>query len=673
MASQQTNALIHEKSPYLLQHARNPVAWRPWGEAAFADAAASDRPIFLSIGYATCHWCHVMERESFEDAEVAAFLNAHFVPVKVDREERPDVDAIYMQAVVAQTGQGGWPLSVFLTPDRKPFFGGTYFPPRSRWGRPGFIDVLKSLSHAWRERRDDVRGNADWMTDHLRRAATEPGVLPEGFTTKAAEAFLKDEDAEHGGFGNAPKFPRPSILNLLVHEHGRRPDPRIESAVTRTLSAMARGGIRDQVGGGFARYSTDEKWLVPHFEKMLYDNAQLIEAYLDGWRISGARPWLHIAEETALWVASEMTHPLGGFFCAQDADSEGEEGRFYVMSPADLVAALGETDGTRAARVFGVTEEGNFEGANVLHLPHDLPDLAAEFDMTPTRFHAWLTDVRRRLRVWRHPRVHPGTDDKILLSWNGLMIAALARLGASLGTERWITAAEAAADFADAHMRTADGRFLRRWRDGDARYDAGLDDYAAMAWGRLALFSATGRARHLERAVEIADACDARFGDADGAYFTSAPSDDLLARMKEGTDGAMPSGNALIALVNARLGAMLHDESRRSRAGRTVEAFAGRIARVPQAFPLLTIVYGEISEAPRTVRVASPVADARFRDALARAHASTISGRVPVPILASEVAALGKFFKDDSALVVPASGVVEELCEDGTCRRVDDD
>lgn len=662
------NALLFEKSPYLLQHAYNPVSWRPWGDAAFREAREADRPIFLSIGYATCHWCHVMERESFEDLEVATFLNDHFIPIKVDREERPDVDAIYMQSVIAQTGQGGWPLSVFLTPALKPFFGGTYFPPRARWGRPGFIDVLKSLSQAWTTRRADVQGNADWLSGHLAAPQVAPGDVPRSIASTVTEAFLKDYDATWGGFGGAPKFPRPSILAVLAHEQARRPSDACLDAISGTLAGMARGGLRDQVGGGFARYSTDERWLVPHFEKMLYDNAQLLEAYLDGFAMSKARPWLWIAEEIALWCAREMTHPLGGFFSAEDADSEGEEGRFYVMTISDMKDALGDEDAALAARIFGMTEEGNFESSNVLHLPHALADIADDVGRTPDELHAWLTEVRRRIYVWRHPRVHPITDDKILLGWNGLMIAALARLGAISANPRWTGMAERAVAFIESHLVRADGRLLRRWRDGDARFEAGLDDYAAYAYGLTSLFSATGNANYLGRALQIADACDDLFRDDDGAYFSACMADDLIVRMKESSDGALPSGNALLALVHARLGAILGDESRRAKGNCIVSAFGGKIARAPHAFPLLAAAAGELAEPPRTFHVVATSLDSTFLDALAWAHNQFMPGRVIVPILDSESVKLtGHGLKGPFPRATPGAPV-GQLCENGVCK-----
>ncbi len=662
------NSLILEKSPYLLQHAYNPVDWRPWGGEAFAEARSTDRPIFLSIGYATCHWCHVMERESFENLDVAAFLNEHFIPIKVDREERPDVDAIYMQSVVAQTGQGGWPLSVFLTPELKPFHGGTYYPPTARWGRPGFIDVLKSLSHAWGHRRADIQGNADWLSGHLSQTGSAPGAIPAEITTTVATAFIKDYDKEWGGFGGAPKFPRPSILALLAHEQARRPTDECMDAIAGTLSGMARGGLRDQVGGGFARYSTDERWLVPHFEKMLYDNAQLIEAYLDGFAMSQAKPWLWIAEEVASWCAREMTHPMGGFFSAQDADSEGEEGRFYVMTLDEMTDALGAADGSLAARIFGVSKDGNFEGSNVLHLPHALADIADDVGKTPEALHAWLIDVRRRLYVWRHPRVHPMTDDKILLSWNGLMIAALARLGAISANPRWTDMAERAAAFVESNLVRSDGRLLRRWREGEARFEAGLDDYSAYACGLISLFSATGVSRYLQRAIEVADACDELFKDEDGSFFSASISDDLIVRMKESSDGAMPSGNAVLALVHARLGAITGDETRRGRGGRIVSAFGGRIARAPHAFPLLAAASGELSEMPRTFHVIATACDAPCRDAISWAHRQFMPGRVVVPVLDGERANLGRLGLSGPFPVSRPGAPVGQLCEEGACK-----
>jgi uncharacterized protein len=668
------NLLASEKSPYLLQHASNPVAWRAWNDETLALAKKLDRPIFLSVGYATCHWCHVMEHESFEDQETADVLNELFVNVKVDREERPDVDQIYMRSVMALHGQGGWPLSVWLTPDLKPFYGGTYFPKTPRYGRPGFKDVCRTLADLFARRRADVEAQAAQAVEVLNRraggaaSADALAALP----SAAARALLMEFDREHGGFGEAPKFPRPCTLDLLsreiAHEGPAAAAARVATATT--LDRMYRGGLYDHVGGGFARYSTDARWLVPHFEKMLYDNAQLIDAYVDGALLLGRPEFFDVAEDVAAWVLREMTSPEGGFYSAQDADSEGEEGKFYVFTLDELKDALGD-DAAFASRVFGATSLGNFEGSNVLHLVEPIDALAEKEGDSVERFRARLRDVRTRLYERREGRPRPLLDDKVLASWNGMMIAAFARLGVLRRRRDLVDAARKASDFVRARLWRSEERvLLRRYREGDARFVGSLDDYAHVALGELALFEATGEASRLSFAKELMARAEEIFPDeVGGGYFFAAEATDLVARLKEAYDGATPSANSTAARAHARLGAILGDETERDKARATVRAFSEEALRHPAGYPALAAVADDLARPPRRLEIVADHADAAFDDLVAKAHDAFAPGRAIVPILGSERAAL-------AALGVAVEGKVPKggrptafLCEDLACRE----
>ncbi|HYC76453.1 MAG TPA: thioredoxin domain-containing protein [Planctomycetota bacterium] len=668
------NRLAAEKSPYLLQHARNPVDWHAWNPETLEKAKREDKPIFLSIGYSTCHWCHVMEHESFEDAATARALNELFVNVKVDREERPDVDQIYMQAVMALHGQGGWPLSVWLTPDLKPFYGGTYFPKEPRYGRPGFVDLCRTLHDLFRKRRQDVEQQAEqaatWLSRRGGRGVAASAGNVETLPDAAVRGLLNEFDSEHGGFGDAPKFPRPSTLFLLAHEVARRDHVGARRALETTLDHMWRGGIYDHVGGGFARYSVDARWLVPHFEKMLYDNAQLIEAYLDGAGLLGRSDFAVVAKDVAAWTAREMTSPQGGFYSAQDADSEGEEGKFYVFTPDELREALG-ADADRAIRLFAATALGNFEGANILHWPRPIAETAAEENLAEAELRRWWATARKKLYAWREKRVRPGLDDKTLASWNGMMIGALARLGAWTQDASILGAARAAAEFAWRELWRPESRtLLRRWREGDARYDGSLDDYAFLALGYVALFSADGDPEWLERAETLRARADALFADPEGGYFFAAPSPDLVARMKEVYDGAMPSANSAMALLGARLGAVRIDEELRMKSLDVARAFADEVLRIPHGYPFLAAAVLEAAEPPRQLFVVGAADDAAFRDLLSRAHRAPMPGRVIIPVTDSRRAALEKLGVPLHGKSPAADGSpVAYLCEELSCRE----
>ena len=564
------NRLAHETSPYLLQHAHNPVDWHPWGDEAFARARAEDKPILLSIGYSACHWCHVMERECFEDPDIAALMNASFVNVKVDREERPDVDDVYMRAVQLMIGRGGWPLTVFLTPDGKPFHGGTYFPPVDRHGMPGFPRVLDGIARAYRERPEDVAKAVAQLLDGVQRAdEAAPGdaALDPTLPRRAAEALLRHVDEAHGGLGDAPKFPHTRVFQLLLRQWRATQRQDLRDAVELTCRRMADGGIYDQVGGGFHRYSVDARWLVPHFEKMLYDNAEIPRLYLELYQATGDPAHRRVVEETLDYLLREMRHPDGGFHSATDADSEGEEGKFFVWTPSEVAAVIDPRDVELVCRYWDITDEGNFEGKNIAHVTLTVEQTAMCFGRSPDDVARTLASARQRLYAARRLRVPPACDDKILTSWNALLIGTLADAGRVLDEARYVTAAAAAAEFLWTRVRR-DGRLLHGWAKGLAKQDAFLDDHAFLASALLDLYEATGDTLHLGRARELIDVLEARFhDDAAGGYFF-APHDgqSLIVRTKSGTDGSIPSGNGVAGLTLLRLHNLTGDERFRARA-----------------------------------------------------------------------------------------------------------
>jgi len=583
------NRLIHETSPYLLQHAYNPVDWYSWGEEALGRAREERKPILLSIGYSACHWCHVMERESFEDERTAALMNEHFVCVKVDREERPDLDEIYMAATQAlNSGQGGWPMTVFLTPEQEPFFAGTYYPPRDAYGRPGFPTLLTRLAEIWRERPDQVHEEARAITEHLRHQVAVAQAMPVGpaeiekAVAQLAEAF----DPEFGGFGGAPKFPPATALSLLLRHHCRTGDAHALLMVTRTLTCMARGGIYDQIGGGFARYATDERWLVPHFEKMLYDNALLAPVYLEAFQVTRDPLFGRVGREVLDYVLREMTSKEGAFFSATDADSEGEEGKFFVWTKEEIEQILGPEAARRTCAYFDVRPEGNWEGKSILHAPRPIEEVAATLGVSAEELQATIQEARCKLYAARARRVPPGLDDKILTGWNGLMIRAMAAGAGVLGDARYLDAARRAVDFLLATLRRENGRLLRTYRDGKAHLDAVLEDYAFLAEGLIDLYEAGGEARYLDEAGKLADRIALDFADPEtGAFFTTARDHErLILRRREGMDGATPSPNATAAMVLARLSYHFDREDWRQAATRAVMAHGALIRRWPRGF-----------------------------------------------------------------------------------------
>lgn len=573
-ATKYTNRLINETSPYLIQHAHNPVDWYPWGDEAFEKARREDKPVLISIGYSACHWCHVMEHESFEDEAVAAVMNEHFVNIKVDMEERPDVDQIYMNFVQITTGRGGWPMNVFLTPEKRPFFGGTYFPPNPRYGMPSWTQILISIAEAYRERRGEIENSADEIVGELRRMAViEVGKgLSTDILDSAFASFSRTFDATNGGFGGAPKFPQAMSLEFLLRYHHRTGDEHALKMVTQTLDKMARGGIYDQLGGGFHRYAVDAIWLVPHFEKMLYDNAQLVRVYLHAYQVTGNQFYKRVAIETLEYVRREMLDKSGGFYSAQDADSEGEEGKFFVWSEDELVEILGEEGARKFNKYYNVTTAGNFEGKNILNIRHP----AAE-EPGPAE--------RARALAAREERVKPFRDEKVLTAWNGLMLAAFADGARVLNNDDYLHIAERNAGFILTRLRR-DNRLLRTWKDGTAKLNGYVEDYANVADALLELYQASGNVEYINEARKLADTMLTEFWDEEvgGFFFTSNDHEELIVRNKDFYDNATPSGNSVAADVMLKLAKFTGDERYERFAITTLRLAASQLRRHPQGF-----------------------------------------------------------------------------------------
>jgi uncharacterized protein YyaL (SSP411 family) len=587
------NRLAGETSPYLLQHAHNPVDWYPWGPEALERARAEDKPIFLSIGYSACHWCHVMERESFEDPRTAAVMNAAFVNIKVDREERPDLDGIYMQAVQSMTGSGGWPMTVFLMPDGTPFYGGTYFPPDDRPNMPSFTRVLGAIADAWQNRRDDVVKTGAQLREHLSQGTlkTQPtaqGALEPGMLDAAGRGLAAQHDADFGGFGGAPKFPQPMALEFLLRYAQRSGDAAAQEIAAHSLELMARGGIYDHLGGGFHRYSTDAEWLVPHFEKMLYDNAQLARVYLMAYQATGNAYFREVAEQVIDYVLRDMTDPSGGFYSTEDADSEGEEGAFYVWRPAELRDLLGDADAGLFGAFYDVKELGNFEGrASILHMDHTPAELAPRLGVGEAELLRALDRGRRILFEVRSKRVRPARDEKVLAAWNGMLLRALAEAARVLGRVDFLEAAIKNADFLLTTMRRPDGAMYRTWKPGHAaRLNGYLEDQANVADGLVALYEATFDPRWLAAAASLADIILERFGDAEnGGFFdTSSDHETLISRPKDIFDNATPSGNAVAADVLLRLGLLTGKDAYEHAARGVLNLLREPMSRYPLGF-----------------------------------------------------------------------------------------
>ena len=587
------NRLINESSPYLQQHATNPIDWYPWSAEAFERAKREDKPVFLSIGYSTCHWCHVMEHESFSDSEVAAILNRHFISIKVDREERPDIDKIYMTVTQAMTGRGGWPMTVILTPDKKPFFAGTYFPKSSRWGRPGLMDLLPRIVDVWQNDRENVLKNADQITDLLIRLNNRrPGEVPdEQIFASAQNRLIEIYDPEFGGFGSAPKFPTPHILTFLLRQYHHSGESGLLAMVEKTLRKMRMGGIFDQVGFGFHRYSTDARWLVPHFEKMLYDQALLAMAYIEAYQVTGNQFYARTARDIFTYILRDMTASEGGFYSAEDADSEGVEGKFYLWSYAQIREILKPNDAQLYQSIFNISVDGNFtspehegtNGNNIPHLKKLLSEISRDLKIPQADLQNRLERIRQKLFETRKNRIHPFKDDKILTDWNGLMIAALAKAGKVLNDPHYTRAAYQAADFVSDRLRDDNGKLLKRYRQGKAGVAAQLNDYAFMIWGLLELYENTYETKFLKEAVRLNDLMLAHFWDHEngGFFLTADDGETILVRHKDVYDGAIPSGNSVALLNLLRLNRMTGNKTYAAKAEKIVKAFSADIASYP--------------------------------------------------------------------------------------------
>jgi uncharacterized protein YyaL (SSP411 family) len=595
------NRLVREKSPYLLQHAYNPVNWYPWSEEAFERAKGDNKPIFLSIGYSTCHWCHVMAHESFEDPQVAKLLNDVFVCIKVDREERPDLDQIYMAAAHLLTGRGGWPLTIMMTPEKKPFFAASYIPKESRYGMTGLLDLIPRIHKAWISQRETLEEAGDQVLENITRAASTPGrVGPDARTlAEAYNTLLQSFDGLHGGFGNAPKFPTPHNLSFLLR-YGRRGDAKpAYSMVEKTLHAMRQGGIYDHIGFGFHRYSTDAEWFVPHFEKMLYDQALLVMAYVEGYLALGDEDFRRTAEETIAYVLRDMTDPGGGFYAAEDADSEGVEGKFYLWTKNEILDLLGEEDGNRFARIFDVKEAGNVRdeaagektGSNILRMRRSLAVRAAELAIPEDELRRFIESARRKLFAARQQRVHPQKDDKILTDWNGLMVAALAKAARAFDSSEYLEAAERAASFVLSRLRRPDGRLLHRYRDGEAGIAATADDYAFLIWGLRELYETSFDVGYLTTALDLQKDMLLHYLDVEngGFYMTAGDEADLPVRQKVVYDGALPSANSVAVLNLLILGRMTAHLEFEEAALLAMQAFSGAIRSMPAAYTFFLI------------------------------------------------------------------------------------
>src|SRR5271166_3445003 len=582
------NRLIHEQSPYLRQHAYNPVDWHAWGPEALERAKAENKPIMLSIGYSACHWCHVMERESFENDAIARLINENFILIKVDREERPDLDQIYMDAVQLITGRGGWPLTMFLAPDGRPFFGGTYYSPEDRQGMPGFPRILAAVSQAYRDKAKEVTNNLEKLTEALGALTNyvpTGGDLKPGLAAESARGLATHYDSINGGLGQAPKFPSTFVFSLFLRVHAADGDEAMAEMVRHTLSKMARGGIYDQIGGGFHRYSVDERWLVPHFEKMLYDNALLARLYLDAGRALNEPEFLNVAREILDYVLRELTSPEHGFYSTQDADSEGEEGKFFIWTPAEVDSILGDKLAPIAKRFFDISDEGNFEGSNILHRTIEVSDAAKQFKIAPEEMADAIRTIKHKLSEVREKRIKPGRDEKILAAWNGMMISAFAEAYRTLHDPRYLEAAERAVDFV--MTKLWDGRALRRsFKDGIARFNAYLEDYAILANAMLDTYEASLDPKYLAHARTLADVILERFLDKErgGFFFTSEDHEELITRFKGAFDGSTPSGNSAAVMALLRLHGFTGDERYFHEAERAIKLFREFMEKQPFAF-----------------------------------------------------------------------------------------
>jgi uncharacterized protein YyaL (SSP411 family) len=652
-----TNRLAGETSPYLLQHAHNPVDWYPWGDEAFERARAEDKPVIVSIGYSACHWCHVMEHESFEDEKTAAVMNEHFINIKVDMEERPDVDQIYMNFVQLTTGRGGWPMNVFVTPDKRPFFGGTYFPPSPRYGMPSWTQILMSIAEAYKERRDELEASANEILKELRRmsevTATGPGIS-RAIPDLAVASFRRSFDAVNGGFGGAPKFPQAMSLEFLLRVHHRSGDADVLKMVTHTLDKMAAGGIYDHLGGGFHRYAVDAIWLVPHFEKMLYDNAQLARVYLHAFQVTGEERYRRVAVETLDYVRREMLDSSGGFYSTQDADSEGEEGKFFVWDPEEIRLLVGDEAADELISFYGVTADGNFEGKNILNLRDAMP---------PAELPPGIAKSRAILFGAREQRVKPGRDEKVLAAWNGLMLGTFADAAGVLGSAEYRETAQRCARFL-AEQMTNGGMLRRTWKNGAAKLNGYIEDYANYADGLIELFRVTGDTDHLDEARRVAEVMIAEFWDEEngGFFFTSNEHEELVVRNKDFYDNATPSGNSVAADALLRLHRITGDDRYERYAVTTMRLAAAQVQRYPQGFGRMLSALELFLSPAREIAVAGPAGNALEMEVLATYLPTTV-----VAVRAEEVREADLKLTAGRKLVdgQPAA----YICENFVCKR----
>jgi len=638
------NQLIHETSPYLLQHADNPVDWYPWGEEAFEKARAENKPVLLSIGYSACHWCHVMAHESFENEEIAKLMNENFVNIKVDREERPDLDQIYMNAVQMMTHHGGWPMTVFLTPEGVPFYGGTYFPPQDRYNMPGFPRVLIGIAEAYRDRQDDIRETGTSLVNELRRLSETSGSeqpIEKELLDAAYVGMVRNYDSVNGGFGGAPKFPPAMTLEFLLRTYVRTGNQDALDIVSHTCRKMANGGIYDQLGGGFHRYSTDSKWLVPHFEKMLYDNALLSRLYLHYFQVTKDPLARETVEGILDYVLREMTDPAGGFYSTQDADSEGHEGKFFFWDIDEIRDALGERDAALFCGYYNITESGNFEGKNIPNVTHSVEDIAKEHDVSVSELQESLKESRRKLFQLRETRIKPGRDEKILTAWNGLMMASFAEAGVILDRADYTDAARRNAEFMILNLRK-DGALLRTWKDGVAKFNAYLEDYAFLIEGLITLFETTGEFRWLEEAVVLNDRMIAEFWDSEGGgfFFTGKSHENLIVRSKDYFDNATPSGNSVAALVLLRLATLTGKDNYRNLAIAVLRQMGDSIRRYPSGFGYALAAADFLLSTPKEIAIVGknpdeidPLLREAWRNYLPNKVVAPGSGTENIPLL----------------------------------------
>ncbi len=670
------NRLANETSPYLRQHADNPVDWYPWCPEAFERAKQEDKPILLSIGYAACHWCHVMERESFEDEETARLMNEHFINIKVDREERPDIDQVYMTAVQAMTGHGGWPLTVFLTPDGVPFYGGTYFPKERRHGMPAFTDVLLAVAEAWRNRRQDILNGTAQIREFLdrqARAVAPRDRLDADTLRQAARLLLQNYDPVSGGFGQAPKFPQPLNLEFLLRAYHRYKMPEALIAVEHTLKAMARGGIYDQVGGGFHRYSTDDRWLVPHFEKMLYDQALLVRVYLAAYQIIGEPLFRRVVSETLDFTFRELYDPAGAFYSSLDADSEGEEGRYYLWTAAEIDGLLPPDEAEAVKSYYGLAYGPNFEGKNILFVRTTLEKLAGPLGRTPAELQVLIDRAKARLLAARRDRVPPARDDKVLTSWNGLMLRALAEAGAALAEPAYIQAAERLAGFIEAHLTRPDGSLWHSFKDGVARVEGLLEDYAFYADGLLSLYEVTGDVRWFHRTADLARRIIDLFWDpgVPGFFDATASPDNLPVRPRSFIDNAVPSGSSVATELLLRLGALSGDPVFREVAETNLKALADFMVKAPSAagrlLTALDFYVGPVKEIALVGPANDPTWTQMYREIFGRYLPNKVvalrpDGQAEVPLLVGRDPVAGRptaFVCENFVCLMPARAVEE--------------